>query len=141
MKLILFYHENTSGIGEHFKNSILKNWSGFEMEIFQTLKSLKNRMKNNSSFFGEEVYIVLVDSKRRLLELCDLSHLVEDKNLILILPEESEESMRRAMHLCPRFITRISEGYKDLHLVLQQMTGKERTKENKEPDLKISWTV
>lgn len=124
MKLILFYHIHSATLGRRFEQNMANAWPGIEMEVFNTVDRLKQRLKRHTDFFENEIYIFLVDSKSRLLELVLLNHLMEDRAVVLILPEESEEFIRLAMHLCPRFITGISEGYKDLHLVLKQMAGK-----------------
>ena len=123
MKFILFYHQDTSMIGEKFKNSIIENWKSVETHIFHSIDHLENRMRHRHNFFENEVYIILVDSKRRLMELLTAGKSMEDKTLILILPEESEEMLRLAVQLYPRFITGISDHYNDLHLVLKQMTN------------------
>ena len=123
MKFILFYHQDTSKIGESFKNSIIENWASVETEIFHAIDHLENRMKNRRNFFENEVYMILVDSKRRLMELIAAGKAMEDKTLILILPEESEEMLRLAVQLYPRFITGLSDHYRDLHFVLRQMTN------------------
>ncbi len=129
MKLILFYHNDCAAtLGGRFKDAITRSWTDIETEICQTIYSLKGRMAHRPDFFKYEVYILLVDSKSRLMELALLNNLTEDKNLILILPDDSKETMRLAMYLYPRFVTGISDDYEDLHQVLEQMSGKRRHK-------------
>ena len=136
MRFILYYHEDTGVLGKNFETSISLNFFGTDIEIFKTFDRLKRRMKKHTDFFQDEVYVILVDSKSRLLELLLFSHLMEDKDLILVLPDGSEETTRLALHLYPRFITRISDDYKDLCLVLQHMSSRNSDKKKKAPDSK-----
>jgi hypothetical protein len=45
-----------------------------------------------------------------------------DKKLILVVPEQSEEMMRLAIQLYPRYIAGISDTYEELSCVLKKMT-------------------
>ncbi len=124
MKFILFYHKATLNLGRAFEQTFTQQWGRVDIEIFKTIESIKDRIGNNIKPFENEIYIFLADSKSRLLELSQLNHLMEDKKIILIVPDMSEEIMRVSVRFSPRFITRISEDYEDVHLVLKQMAGK-----------------
>lgn len=124
MNIILFYHTDTATIGKRFKNSITENFGDAAIESFHTIAELKRRVKTGPDFFTDQVYVVLVDSRRRLFELVLSFGSAEVKNLILILPEQSRQIMQMAMLLSPRFTTSISDEYKDLHLVLKLMLKK-----------------
>jgi hypothetical protein len=110
-------------LGKRLKNSIHeKNYEICEL-IFNNFEELKKKIEKHPSFFEEEIYILLVESKKRLMELTDLESRINGKQIVLIIPDESEYMMRAAVKLYPRFITRIGGNFDDLFRVLKKMSG------------------
>lgn len=98
----------------HLKACILKNIHGVNVEIYEPVESTIDRIKNTTDSFNTFIYIFLAESKMRLGEWNRLSSVKENKRNILIVPDESEETLRLSVRLRPRFITKISEEYHDL---------------------------
>lgn len=122
MRFIIFCHRATLTLGSYFSQSIIQQWPGVEIELFQTVKTLERRLKQRQGVVKNEIHIFLADSKRRLLELIQLNGLTADKKLVLVVPEQSEEMMRLAIQLNPRYIAGISDTDEALNRVLKKMT-------------------
>jgi hypothetical protein len=122
MRFIIFCHRATLTLGNYFSKNIIRQWPGVEIELFQTIRALQERIRQISCAVKNEIYIFFADSKRRLLELIQLNRLMADKKLILVVPEQSEEMMRLAIQLYPRYIAGISDTYEELSCVLKKMT-------------------
>nr|WP_319495019.1 hypothetical protein [uncultured Desulfobacter sp.] len=122
MRFIIFCHRATLTLGSCFSQSIIQQWPGVEIELFQTVRTLQLRLRQVPGTVKDEIHIFLADSKRRLLELIQLNGLVEDKKLVLVVPEQSEEMMRLAVQLSPRYIAGIRDGDEALNRVLKKMT-------------------
>ncbi len=123
MKLIIFIHQSSSTKGEHFKNSIDQNLKKIEIQVLQTFNSFKARLKQISNY-AEEIFILFVDSEKRLTELTSLIDLIEDKRVILVLPNKSKAVLSMAHHFFPRYFTYVNNTYTDLFAVINKMTNK-----------------
>ena len=120
MSLILFVHKNASPKGDSFKSVIDQNFKSLKIEIFNTLETFKSRLKQ-ISIYHKEIHILFVDSKNRLEKLTELIDLLEDKRIILILPDDSEPTISMAHKFFPRFFTYINDPYDNLCGVINKM--------------------
>jgi len=120
MNLILYVHQDSSRKGSTIKRVIEQNFKGLEIEYIQTFNALKARLKKVSTY-NKEIYVLLADSKNRLAELTKLIDLLEDKRIILIVPDDSKATLSSALKFFPRFFTPISDTYNDLRDVLTKM--------------------
>ena len=124
MNLVLFIHQDSSKKGKALKTAIKNNVGGGESLTFQTVNKLESRLKKTSST-EKEILILLAESKTRLDELTSLIYLLENKRIILILPDDSKETISKASQFFPRFFTPISCKYDDLCSVINKMMGQE----------------
>ncbi|MCP3872630.1 MAG: hypothetical protein GY699_05660 [Desulfobacteraceae bacterium] len=128
MNLVLFIHEDSSENGIQLKNHIQQEINGIDLQIFQTFNSLKSRLKCFSHYRDRDIFILLAESKKRWNELVSLIDLLEDKRIILILPDDSKITISGAHKLFPRFFTFVNDTYDDLGEVLKKMIKKEKIK-------------
>ena len=129
MNIVLFIHEDSSENGIQLKNIISQNFVGAKQQIFQTFNAFKSRLKQLSIYKEQEIFVLLADSKSHLTELTSLIELLEDKRIILILPDNSKSTVLKAHQFFPRFFTYISDSYEDLCAVLSKMNSQENLKE------------
>lgn len=121
MNLILFLHQESSQKGEIFRNFLNHHFKEFEIQTLQTFNAFKARLKQASDY-DHEVFILFVDSKRRLNKLTRLIDLLENRRIVLIIPDDSKTTVSMALQFFPRYFTSINETYKDLCDVLIKMT-------------------
>jgi hypothetical protein len=125
MKLIFFTHQDASEKGANLKRVMNQNLIDTDIQFFHTFNSFKERLKR-ISVYEKEIYVLLADSKNRLKEINQLIDLLEDKRIILILPDASKTNLSMAHHLYPRFLTYINNTYDDLCAVLIKMINREK---------------
>jgi len=125
MNLIFFVHQNASRKGTTFKKVMKQNFKQIEIEFFDTFNAFKERLKQ-IPVYDKEIYILLADSKKRLKELTDLIELLEDKRIVLILPNDSETTISTAHRFFPRFFTYMDDNYGDLYGVLNKMINQKK---------------
>ncbi len=130
MTIVLFIHRDSSKKGVSLKNSIDQNFLKTELQVLATYKSLKTRLKKSSDFNEQEIFILLVDSKIRLNKLTLMTDLMEDKRIILILPDESKETLSTASQFFPRFFTPMGNKYDDLCSVLNKILNQNNLNTN-----------
>ena len=125
MKLIFFAHQDASQKGTNLKKVMNQNFMDIDIQFFHTFNSFKERLKR-IGVYEKEIYVLLADSKNRLKEINQLIDLLEDKRIILILPDASNTTLSMAHHLYPRFLTYINNTYDDLCAVLIKMMNREK---------------
>ncbi len=123
MDLILFIHKDGSKKGEILKKAIEQKVDGVKFQTFHTIDALKTRLKQFSKHNDKELFILLADIRERLYELTPLIDLLEDKRLILIIPDKSQVTISKSLRFFPRFFTPLSNTYEDLCDVLNKMIG------------------
>lgn len=124
MAFVFFIHKGSSGHGKRLKAVAEKEFSGYGIQIIQAFDALRARLKQLSDY-EKEVFILLADSFDRLNKLITLSDLLEDRRVILILPDDSKASLSRAALFFPRFFTPVSNTYEDVCSVLSKMIDRQ----------------
>jgi hypothetical protein len=63
-------------------------------------------------------------SKGDLLDILTLQHLLRDVRIILILPDDDDDTLAKGHALRPRFLSYREEGFADIADVLSRMIGR-----------------
>jgi hypothetical protein len=125
MNLILFVHQDSLKEGAVLKRIVDQRFKTVEVSIVQTFNAFKARLKQ-VSIYDKEIFILLADSKDRLSQLSRLIDLMEDKRILLILPDDSSPVVSMAHQFFPRFFTYVNDTYDDLCAVLTKMINQEK---------------
>ncbi len=120
MNLILYVHQDASENGDNFKKTIARNFTDVQIDSFHTFNTFKSRLKK-ISLYNEEIFILFVETENQLKELIRLIGLLENKRIILILPDHSKKVVSTALKFFPRYFTQINNSYNDLCAVLDKM--------------------
>ncbi len=123
MKLIVFIHQDSHTTGKTLNKIITSRFKGIEIQTVQTFNSLKAILKQLHNY-DNEIFVLLADSKSRLKKLMFLIDLMEDKRILLILPDDSKAVTSIAHQFFPRYFTYINDTYTDLCAVITKMTNK-----------------
>jgi len=129
MNLIFYIHQDASEKGDHFQRIIEQNFKKAEITTFRTFNAFKARLKQPHDY-DKEIFLLFADSKNRLNELLKLIDLIDDKRIIIILPDQSKATLSSALKFFPRFFTPISNTYTDLCQVLTKMINQEKKNTN-----------
>ena len=78
-------------------------------------------MKQVSFYGNPDVYVLLADTPSRLASFEKLKTLLADKRLVLVLPDDTEETLSRVYRFYPRYFTVMSDTCADLRDVLAKM--------------------
>ncbi len=130
MNLILFIHQNASKAGDSLKKTIDQNFPETKLQMYNSHKTLKNQLKKYSTFSEKDIFILMADSPDRLDQLSSMIDLMEDNRILLILPDESKETLSKASQFFPRFFTPVSDTYDDLCSVLNKIINQNNINTN-----------
>ena len=120
MSLILYVDQNASKKGDSFKKIIEQRFKRVKIHSFHKINAFKEGLEG-IHVYDKEIFILFADSKNRLIELTKLIDLMENKRIVLILPDNSKDTLSTALKFFPRFFTPISDTYNDLCEVLTKM--------------------
>jgi len=125
MNLILYIDQGSSHACENFKNIIVQRFQDQDIQIFESFNGLKSRLRQVANY-NTDIFILFADSEMRLKALTRLIDLMEDKRLLMVLPDDSKSIMSTAHQFFPRYFTCINDTYNDLCDVLSKLTGQEK---------------
>ncbi|MCK5686184.1 hypothetical protein KAJ27_18775 [bacterium] len=125
MNLILFIHKDSLETGVVLKNTIETKFCDSNLQIIDTFNSLKSRLKSSFGNGRRDILILLGESQERLAQLISLTDLMEGKQIVLIIPDESKKSLSKASRFFPRFFTPIKDEYDDLCIVIDKMVKRD----------------
>ncbi|MCP3901771.1 MAG: hypothetical protein GY707_18835 [Desulfobacteraceae bacterium] len=130
MNILLFIHQDASKKGDSLKKTIDQNFPETKLQMYDSHKTLNAELKQYSGFSEKEIIVLLADSPGRLDQLSSMIDLMEDKRILLILPDESKETLSKASQFFPRFFTPLSDTYDDLCSVLNKIINQNNLNTN-----------
>ena len=120
---ILLYLNKEDGVGIHLKKAIESLSFGERLEIYDSIKTFGARLR--STLYEGAIAILLADKKETLSKIYTIGHLLNEIPIILIIPDQDEDTVRKAHALRPRFLTYTDSNFKDVAAVLEKMLLKE----------------
>jgi hypothetical protein len=116
---LLFYTRQWGEPAERLERLIQSSLPGDGVEIYRTIGSFLNRLQHPPEI--PFVIVLLVAGKEELSNLYTFHLFFEGRRLILVLPDQAEETLKAAHRLRPRYITYTDNDFSDLAGVIQRM--------------------
>lgn len=91
------------------------------LEVCTDLDTLSERLRKCTRYVDVHVYVFLADTVERLAKLYTLLPSLEDKKIVLILPNNEQSTYTLGFLMYPRFVTLMQGAYDDLNAVLTEM--------------------
>ncbi len=93
-------------------------------EIFNSFENLESRLFKPN--FGETIVVLHLTDKKELSSALSIKDLLNDKKLILILPDREASTMSQGHSLYPRFVSYADKDFSDVEDVLNKMIENNR---------------
>lgn len=119
---ILIYYTDATEAGESLKQAIEQSVQDETIEVYRDIGALSQRLHRPS--FDLSVVILFCCSKDDLMEVLTLQNLLKDVRIILILPDDDDDTLAKGHALGPRFLSYRDQGFHDVAGVLSRMIGK-----------------
>ncbi len=126
IELVLFIHHGSGAPGYALREAVSRRFPGIPRKSVSGVDSLRERLKHPVRAGEQTIYVVLADTPERLSQLQRLKAHLEDKRLLLILPDNRKETRSAGLTLLPRFISYCGDGFGDLAAVLDKMIAPDR---------------
>jgi hypothetical protein len=120
-KIIIFTHQNSGEKGNLFLKAIETRVKDIKVDICRTVETFEEKLKQSQSYFGREIIILFVDNENRFDRLYLKKERLQDKRLLIVLPEKSQKNISMVHKFFPRYFTFIDNQYDDLCDVLDKM--------------------
>lgn len=118
MKVIFFLPESTSAL-ERFQGLVELVNSQAEAIVTRTIDDLTHNLRQPKH---DLAFVVLITSNQEdLLNVINLSGLLQDVRIIIVLPDRDTDTIRMGHKLYPRFLTDIEDKSNTLELVINKM--------------------
>jgi hypothetical protein len=117
MKLLVFLPEE-SGAGCELERIIAELGGAVQPDIHRTIESLFWRMRQ--PLCDIPLAVLVAGTRQDLASLLDIGHFLHDLRIILILPDEEEETIARGHILRPRLLSFADGDLADVAATLRQ---------------------
>jgi hypothetical protein len=94
--------------------------------ICHTIESLAKKLRMN--WHDLSIAVLFANTQKELQELISLHELFSDTRVILIAPDDSQDTISKAHILRPRFLTYSDSNFNEIVAVLRKMIGRVNSK-------------
>jgi len=94
------------------------------LEFYRNINLLMQRLRQPAQDLA--AIVIFTANMEDLDDICSVRHLLEDIPVILVLPDNGEEYVRKGHLLRPRFLTYAESGQREIGAVLNNMLQKKR---------------
>jgi hypothetical protein len=116
---ILFYIGSGSSAESRLEAALLAAAPGREIERFSRLADFRERM--HASVDSGSIAVLAATSGEELQEMQDLSDMLQDICVILVIPDWRESTIHHAHLLRPRFFCQKDDDFSDLNKIISKM--------------------
>jgi len=119
---VLLYKNRNAPVGENFLDMI-ESRIPKRFEIFHTVRGFLDRLRHRKHY--NLIAILLVSDKRELDEFISIREWLLDLRVILILPPDDENMVKKGSLLYPRYTTYADSDFEHIADVLKKMIQNE----------------
>ena len=119
MMIVLLYTSHWEDPAERLQRLIQSSFPVEGIEIYRTLSSLLRRMQNPPDL--PFIIVLMAGERNELFDFRSIDHFLGGTRLILVLPDQAEETLRTAHRLRPRYLTYADSDFSDLAQVITKM--------------------
>jgi hypothetical protein len=117
--IVLLYTSHWEEPAERLQRLIQSSFPIEGIEIYRTLSSLLHRLQNPPDL--PFITILMAGEPNELFDFQSIDHLLGGTRLILVLPDQAEDTLRTAHRLRPRYLTYANSDFSDLAQVITKM--------------------
>lgn len=124
MDLVLYFSEEAEGPGRQFQEVLNNTLPEIQLELFTSFEELVTGLNRPEA---EPAVVVLVISNRaELEEFLPLRKVLQNTRVILVLPDESRETMGLAQRLNPHYIKSADDDFVELATIIDEILKERR---------------
>ncbi len=118
---VIYYSSIVDAAGGRLQRVIEMLFTREQLEIFRTIEALNNRL--HQPLTEPLIFVIFIDSPEELSEMTTLHEALQDRRIILVLPDSNPDSVAKGHSLRPRFLTYADSDFVEVLGVLGKMAG------------------
>lgn len=122
MNIVLYISSEETKVSERLLNRICMDFSCDNIEIFNNMADFRRRIYSFPRKM--DVAVILAPDDSQLSDLVQYREVLEDTEIILILPDQNRDTVSKGMRLYPRFLAYIDSNFDDVSAVLSKLSIK-----------------
>lgn len=125
---LVFFAGKNRRLCKNIKDKIIKILPEEQINVHKNIETFSSAIQK----FGcnHKIILILASTQKELLDIFLLKERLNDRHLILILPDTAQETMFIASKLYPRYTNDIKGNFNDVILVIEKMIKKIKGEEN-----------
>ena len=116
---VFIYLPVTSEIDARIQEVVKMARTMAKTEVFRSIEDLSSRLRRPADGFA--IAFLVAGSKKELLDIVSIRHLLSDMPIILVLPDREESTAFIGYGLIPRFLTYMDSNLMEVGAVLEKM--------------------
>lgn len=125
MPRILLYMPVSGALEERIQRMIGSQVQHEEIETYRTIEDLSQRLIQLGN--KPSMAVLLAPTRKALLDLCSIRHLLLDLNIILILPDQEKDTIAKGHRFYPRLLSYLDGDFRDVAAVLGKMVKRKHS--------------
>jgi hypothetical protein len=121
IRFILYIHGDSGAEGQALEQAVRTRFASVQREVCPDLEALREALKKPSPYGDLTAFVLLAETPERLEDLLELIQFLENKQVLIILPDMEKSSFVNAFLMRPRYITQRSKTFTDVCDVLEKM--------------------
>ena len=124
---ILLYTTKGNRAGTYLKHVIESLVFEGKTEAYDSIEAFGIRL--GQTLYEEAIAVLLAGNREELLKILSIGDLLNDIPIILIIPDQDEDTIHKAHALRPRFLTQTNSDFKDVAAVLKKVIANKHSKQ------------
>lgn len=116
---LLFYATLKNGTGKLLSDLNQDLVSEYKGDFCRNIDTLSQKLRK--SLDDLTIAVLLAESQQDLLDILSIKDLLKGVRIVLILPDNNEDSIRKGHTLFPRYLTDVNSDFAWVTLVLKKM--------------------
>ena len=121
---LLVYAGSPEGLRGRWPELFQDSVPTYGIEIYRTIGTFLYRLQHPPEQF---IIVLLLTDRKKFMEILSIQHWLEGSRLVLIVPDQEEETLKAAHRLRPRFLTYPENDFSELLRVLNRMAANMKT--------------
>ncbi len=122
MNIILYTNGKEMKAGERLLNKICSKFSCEHIEIIDNLDDFRKRIYSFPK--NIDVAVILATNSSQLSDIIQYSDVLDEIEIILILPDQNKDTVSMGLTLYPRFLAYMDSDFDDVKAVLEKLSSR-----------------
>jgi len=117
--IIIIFYSDEKGPGKRLLSDIQARIHGYRIDIESSVEALCDRFHH--PILDRTIMILVPENREQLEQLVSIGNLINDRPILLVLPDKEPTTISIGHRLYPRFVTYVDSDFSNLVSVLSRL--------------------